>query len=338
MVKVYYDNDADLAVLAGETIAIVGYGNQGRAQAQNMRDSGLNVIVGSRRDADWDCAVQDGFEVYPISEAVECGSIIFLLIPDETQPTVYEREIEDKLSAGKTLVFAHGYSVHYGFLVPPQNVDLLLLAPRVTGIDVRERFVSGHGAPAFVYVEQDASGKAKERLLALAKATGATRAGAMEISFAEETELDHFNEHWIAPMIKRTILLAYEVLVEEFGYTSEAVLMELYISGERADFLREFGKTGFYEEIKFHSTTSQYGTLSRAPRVLPDEAKKTIREIIKDIRTGVFAREWQSEQARGFPAFNKLKGQAFKHPINEAERQVKELVRIEKPSGNKQAV
>lgn len=338
MVKVYYDNDADLSVLKGETVAIVGYGNQGQAQAQNMRDSGLNVIVGSRRDPDWDGAVQDGFEVCPISEAAERGSIIFLLLPDEMQPTVYEREIKDRLSAGKALVFAHGYSIHYGFVTPPEHVDLLLLAPRVTGIDVRDRFVKGHGAPAFVYAEQDASGRAKERLLALAKAIGATRAGAMEISFAEETELDHFNEHWIAPMIKRTILLAYEVLVEEFGYTPEAVLMELYISEERADFLREFGKTGFYEEIKFHSTTSQYGTLSRAPRVLPDEAKKTIREIIKDIRTGVFAREWQSEQARGFPAFNKLKGQAFKHPINEAERQVKELVRIEKPSGNKQAV
>lgn len=332
MVKVYYDNDADLSALEGETIAIVGYGNQGRSQAQNMRDSGLNVIIGSRRDPDWDSAVQDDFEVYPISEAAERGSIIFLLIPDEVQPIVYEQEVKEKLSAEKALVFAHGYSIRYGFIVPPQRVDLLLLAPRVTGIDVRDRFVSGHGAPAFVYVEQDASGKAKERLLALAKAIGATRAGAMEISFAEETELDHFNEHWIAPMMKRTILLAYEVLVEEFGYTPEAVLMELYISGERADFLRDFGKTGFYEEIKFHSTTSQYGTLSRAPRVLPDEAKKTIREIIKDIRTGVFAREWQSEQARGFPVFTKLKELALKHPINEAERRVKELVRIEKPS------
>ncbi len=331
MVKVYYDNDADLQALEGETITIVGYGNQGRAQAQNMRDSGLKVTVGSRRDPDWDRAVQDGFEVYPISEAVGRASIIFLLLPDEVQATVYEREVKDKLSAGKALVFAHGYSVHYGFVIPPKNVDLLLLAPRVTGVDVRDRFVKGHGAPAFVSVEQDASGKAKERLLALAKAIGATRVGAMEISLAEETELDHFNEHWTAPMMKRTILLAYEVLVEEFGYTPEAVLMELYISEERADFLREFARTGFYKEIKFHSTTSQYGTLSRAPRVLPDETKETIRGIVKDIREGIFAREWQLEQALGYPVFNKLKELAFKHPINEAERQLKEVVKIENP-------
>lgn len=330
MVKVYYDSDADLSVLKGETIAIVGYGNQGRAQAQNMRDSGLNVIVGSRRDPDWDQAVQDGFEVYPISEAAERGSIIFLLVPDEAQAITYEQQIRDKLSAGRGLVFAHGYSVHYGFVIPPKYVDLLLLAPRAMGIDVRARFVSGHGAPAFVYVGQDASGKAKERLLALARAIGATRVGAMEVSFAEETELDHLEEQWIGPMMKRTMLLAYEVMVEEFGYTPEAVLMELYISGERADILRECGKTGLFKEFRFHSPTSQYGTLSRAPRVLPDEAKKIIREIVRDIKTGTFAREWQLEQAAGFPVFNKLKELAFKHSINEAERRVKELVQIEK--------
>ncbi len=331
MVNVYYDNDADLSFLSGERIAIIGYGNQGRAQAQNMRDSGLNVIIGSRRNPDWDRAIQDGFEVYPINEAAERGSIIFLLIPDEIQPTVYEQEVKDKLSEGKALVFAHGYSIRYGFIVPPKHVDLLLLAPRVTGIDVRDRFISGHGVPAFVYVGQDASSKGKEKLLALAKAIGATYVGAMEISFAEETELDLFNEHWIAPMIKRTILLAYEVLVEEFGYNAEAVLMELYISGERADFLREFGKTGFYEEIKYHSPTSQYGTLSRASRVLPEEHKKTVRQIIKDIKTAAFAREWQLEQQKGFPIFNQLKELAFKHPINEAERHVRELVQIAVP-------
>ncbi|MFH1031828.1 MAG: ketol-acid reductoisomerase [Chloroflexota bacterium] len=329
MVKIYYEKDANLSILKDETIAIIGYGNQGGAQAQNMRDSGLNVIVGSRKDKDWDRAVQDGFKVYPISDAVKRADIIFFLVPDEMQSTVFEREVKNNLTAGKALVFAHGYSIRYGLLVPPQNVDVLLLAPRVTGIDVRERFVKGHGAPAFVYVKQDASGKAKQRVLALAKAIGATRAGAMEISFDEETELDHFNEHWVAPMMKRIILLAFEVLVGEFGYTPEAVLMELYVSGERSDFLREFGKTGFYEEIKHHSTTSQYGTLSREPRVLPDEAKKIIRGIVEDIKAGVFAREWQLEQERGYPAFNKLKEAAFKHPINKAEKKVKELVKIE---------
>jgi len=328
LVKVYYDSDADLSVLKDETVAVVGYGNQGRSQAQNMRDSGLKVIIGGRRDPDWDRAVEDGFEVCPVGEAAERGSIIFLLLPDEVQPGIYEQEIKSRLTPGKGLVFAHGYTVHYGFISPPEDVDLLLLAPRAMGIDVRERFRRGHGAPAFVYVGQDASGKAKDRLLALARAIGATRVGAMEISFAEETELDHLDEQWISPMIKRTMLLAYEVLVEEFGYTPEAVAMELYVSGERADILRECGRTGLYREFQFHSRTSQYGTLSRAPYVLPDSAKEIVRKIVDDIKTGAFAREWQLEQMAGFPVFGRLKELASKHPINETEERLKELVKI----------
>lgn len=329
MVKVYYDEDADLSVLKDETVAIIGYGNQGRAQALNMRDSKVNVIIGNVKDQSWDQAVEDGFAIYPISEAAERGSIILLLIPDEVQASIYEREIKDKLSPGKALVFAHGYNIHYGFIIPPKHVDLLLLAPRVAGVNVRERFIKGHGVPTYVYVGQDASGKAKERLLALAKSIGATRAGALEISFAEETELDLFYEQWVKSTMRRVLILAYEILVKEFGYTPEAVVMELYASEGPADYLRGFAKVGIYEEIKLHSTTSQYGTLSREKIVMSDEAKEIIRNIIKDIRMGVFAREWQIEQMLGYPVFNKLKDFAFKHPIIEVEQRIKKLLKID---------
>lgn len=327
MVNVYYDKDADLSFLKDETVAVVGYGNQGRAQALNMRDSGLNVVVGSIKDASWDRAVGDGFNVYPISEAAELGTIILLLIPDEVQPMVYERDVKDHLKPGKALVFAHGYNIHYGFITPPENIDLLLLAPRMIGTYVRELFLKGSGAPAFIFVNQDASGRGKGRVLALAKAIGATRVGAMEISFAEETELDHFTEHFIAPVIMRCLQLSFEVLVEE-GYTPEAIVLEQYASGELSEVFKEMAVMGLFKQMALHSTTSQYGTLIYGDRVMPDEVRKLIKQIVKEIKTGVFAREWMLEQKMGYPVFKKLKEMALKHPINDVERRLRDMIRI----------
>ncbi|MBS7651689.1 MAG: ketol-acid reductoisomerase [Candidatus Bathyarchaeia archaeon] len=328
MVKVYYDADADLKVISDKTIAVVGYGNQGRAQALNMRDSGLNVIVGSIRDESWDRAVEDGFKVYPISRASELAEIILFLLPDEVQPEVYNREVKENLSKGKALVFAHGYTIHYGFIKPPRDVDILLLAPRMIGTYVRELFQRGSGAPAFISVGQDASGEGLRRVLALAKAIGATRVGVMELSFAEEAELDHFSEHYTVPVIFRAIQLGFEALVEE-GYTPEAVLLEMYASGELAEVFRAAAKMGLYKQMSLHSTTSQYGTLTYSSRVMPDSAKGMIKEVIREIKTGRFAREWQLEQQAGYPMFRRLKEEALRHPINEVEERLRRMIRIE---------
>lgn len=327
MVNVYHDKDADLSILEKETIAVIGYGNQGRAQALNMRDSGLKVIVGNIKDESFNQALEDGFEAYPISEAAEKGTILFILLPDEVQKKVFETEISHHLKPGKAIVFAHGYNIHYGFIQPPSFVDVILLAPRMVGKFVRELFTRGSGAPVFLSVQNDASGEAKKKTLALARAIGATRVGAMEISFAEETELDHFSEHFIAPVISRALILSFEVLCE-MGYTPEAVLLELYASGELSEVAKAMATDGIVAQLPFHSRTSQYGQLIYAERVMPDSEKEFIRQIVREIQEGTFAREWQLEQYLGFPVFKKLLDKAFAHPINEAERKLKEKVSI----------
>ena len=327
MVKVYHDGDADLSVLNGETIAVIGYGNQGRAQALNMRESGLEVIVGNIRDRSFARAQEDGFPAYPIAEAAERGTILFILLPDEVQPKVFESEIRPGLRPRKALVFAHGYNIHYGFLEPPQDVDVLLLAPRMVGRFVRELYERGTGAPVFMYAHQDASGRARERVLALARAIGASRVGAMEITFAEETELDHFTEHFVAPVISRAFILSFEVLTE-MGYTPEAVVLELYASGELSEVAKAMAIDGLVKQLPLHSRTSQYGQLTYAERVMPDGEKELIRRIVREIKNGTFAREWQMEQQVGYPVFRRLLKRAMEHPINEAERRLKEQVSI----------
>ncbi len=328
MVRVYHEDEADLSVLDGETVSVIGYGNQGRAQALNMRDSGIEVIVGNIPDESFKRAREDGFDAYTISEASEKGSIVFILLPDEVQPKVFEEEIEPHLTPGKALVFAHGYNLHYGFLSPPGEVDVILLAPRMVGKFVRELYEKGTGAPVFLCAHQNSTGKAMEKALALAKGIGATRVGAMEVTVAEETELDHFSEHFIAPVISRALILSYEVLTE-MGYTPEAVLLELYASGEMGEVTKSMAVDGLVVQLPFHSRTSQYGQLTYAYRVMSDDSKALIRQIVGEIQQGTFAREWQEEQRRGYPVFKKLLERAFQHPINEAERRLKEKIRVE---------
>ena len=197
MSTVYYDSDADLSMLAGRTVAIIGYGNQGQAQAMNLRDSGVRVIVGGIPDETLKRAKADGFETMSTAEAAKRGDIICLLIPDELQQQVYRDEILPHLTAGKALDFAHGYNVHYGFIAAPKGVDVIMVAPRMIGVGVRSAYVAGKGVPAFVAVQQDGSGEAWRKTLAFARAIGSTRSGAIESTFAEETELDHFSEHFV---------------------------------------------------------------------------------------------------------------------------------------------
>jgi ketol-acid reductoisomerase len=326
--QIYYDTDADLGVLEDRTVAIIGYGNQGRAQGLNMRDSGVEVVVGNVQDASFDRAVADGFRTMPIAEATKAGDVLCLFVPDEVQQLVYRQDIAPHLRVGQTLNFAHGYNIHYRLIRPPEDVNVIMVAPRMIGVGVRERFLAGSGAPAFVAVQQDADSQAWPVALAVAKAIGATRAGALRSTFAEETEMDHFMEQAVWPVIMRLLRLTYELLVEE-GFQPEAVLMELYGSGEAAQVFEEMARAGLFRQMSFHSQTSQYGTLSRGPRVLPDTFKTTLAEILGEIRAGTFAQEWEAEREAGYPVFKRLKAEALAHEINRVEERLREITQVE---------
>src|SRR5208282_3483480 len=216
----YYDPDASLEILRNKTLGIVGYGNQGRAQALNLRDSGLEVMIASLRDASAGQAEKDGFTVRSVAEVAERADVLALLIPDEVQREVYADVLRARLRPGQTLDFAHGYNIHFGLIAPPADVDVIMVAPRMIGAEVRESFVDGRGAPAFVAVAQDASGHAMETALAWSRGIGATRAGAFKTTFAEETELDLFQEQAVWPLLFRTWTTAFEILVEK-GFPPE---------------------------------------------------------------------------------------------------------------------
>lgn len=326
MARIYYDPDTDLGHLAGATVAVLGYGNQGRAQALNLRDSGVRVVVGNVRDASWDRAAVDGFEILPLAEAAARADVLMLLVPDEVQREVYERELAPRLRAGQALSFAHGYNIRYGLIAPPPNVDVFMVAPRMIGVKVREAFAAGGGVPAFVAVAQDATGRALQRALALARGIGATRAGVIECTFAEETELDLFTEQGLWPFVLKLFLQAYEFLVEQ-GFPPEMVVLELYGSGEAAEIFHQMAQTGFFRQMSFHSHTSQYGTLTRQPRLDASALRRAMQQALDEIRNGEFAREWAAEQQAGYPLFERLKREALAHPMNEVEKKVAALVR-----------
>ena len=325
MARVFYDKDADLGLLKGRTVAVIGYGNQGRAQALNLRDSGVEVVVGGRRDASLEQAEADGFSVGSISEAAAAGDIICLLLPDEVQQQVYRQEIAPQLRAGKALDFAHGYNIHYGFIAPAKDVDVIMVAPRMIGVGVRDLFLAGKGVPAFVAVQQDGSGQAWPKTLALAKGVGCTRAGALETTFAEETELDHFSEHFVWPALFRVLVGAFEFLTAR-GYQPEAVVSELWASGEPGEILARMAEVGLFGQMSFHSQTSQYGTLTHMQSALPPGLEDCMVRALAGIKEGSFARRWEQEQAAGYPVFSKLKQQALAHPVNEVEQRLRRLL------------
>lgn len=325
--EAYYDADASLEAIQSKTLGIIGYGNQGRAQALNLRDSGLRVIVGGLRDETARQAEADGFRVLTIVEAARQADVLALLIPDEVQRQVYEEVIGKALRPGQTLDFAHGYNIRFGLIVPPREVDVIMVAPRMIGTIVRESFEKGNGAPAFVAVHQDATGRALETALAFARGIGATRAGVLKTTFAQETDLDLFQEQGLWPLLVRTMLSAYEFLVAN-GFPPEMVALEMYGSEEAAEIFREMARVGFFKQMKFHSQTSQYGTLSRANEVpFRDEMQRFMERAMAGIRDGRFAEEWRREQAAGYPVFKNLRAQAESHPLNTAEARVRELLK-----------
>lgn len=335
--KLYYDKDADLSVIEGKTIAIVGYGNQGRSQALNIRDTkcGAKVIIGNIKDASWERAQNDGFEVYTISEACKRADVILLLIPDEVMHKVYKEGIEQHLNEEKVLCFASGYSITYNLIDPPKNVDVILVGPRMGGKEVRELYASSKGFPSFLAVKQDASGKAKKIALAIAKAIGSTKGNSVviEVTFEQETLSDLLSEQALSPLIMAAWTAKYEVDVEN-GVPPEAALLELHLSGEWAEDFKRMAEMGIVKQLPLHSKTSQYGQLSRTNQLLTNKEEPSYREIkafvqrqAKKIRNGEFAKEWALEQDTGYKTLKKLYEKFEKSPMIKKEQETLKRLR-----------
>lgn len=316
--KLYKDEDAALAPLAGKTVAVLGYGNQGQAQALNLRDSGVTVIVGNRDDLYRERAVGDGFTPMSILEAATAGDILLVLTTDESQPLIWEEQILPGLAPGKTLCWASGYNVGFDLITPPPDVDVIMIAPRMIGAVVRELYVQRSGALAQIAVQQDASGQAWDTMLALCKGMGLTRGGVFASSFREEAELDLFAEQVVWAGLEAWFVECFELGVEH-GFAPELMVMELYASGETAEIFAKMTKNGFFRQMTYHSTTSQYGTLSRGPSLINDAMRARAREILRGIHDGSFVQEWRDEQAGGSTRLAALRAQALAHPMSQAE-------------------
>lgn len=325
--KVFCDRDADLDYLNGKTVSLIGYGNQGRAQALNLRDSGVRVQIGNIEDDYAKRAREDGFAPMGIRDAVATADVIMILIPDEVQREVYEQSIAPHLRERQTLCFASGYNVHFRLIVPPKNIDVIMVAPRTIGRQVRIAFKAGGGVNADVDVWQDYTSGAWPLTLAIAKGIGCTRAGVFHTSFGIEAELDLFAEQGLWPALFECLLTAYDLLIEK-GYPEEAVALELYASAEPADIFLQMAKKGMFEQMRFHSPTSQYGVLSRRKDATGshEELRKRMEQALEHIRSGNFANEWKQEEMAGYPNFKRLKEQAFQHPINRTEEILKDLL------------
>ena len=304
MAKVYYSNDADMSYLNGKTVAIIGYGSQGHAHAQNLRDSGVNVVVGLRKGKSWDKAVQDGFDVKTVAEATQASDIIQILLPDEIQPDTYKNEIEPHLTEGKALFFAHGFNIHFKQIVPPDNIDVVLIAPKGPGHLVRRVYEEGFGVPALIAVEQDASGQAFEIGMAYANGIGATKAGVLKTTFKEETETDLFGEQTVlCGGVSELVKAGFETLTEA-GYQPEIAYFEcLHELKLIVDLMYEGGLTGMRYSI---SDTAEYGDYVSGRRVIGEASRKAMKEVLKDIQDGTFARNWINEHKSGRPNFNKM--------------------------------
>jgi ketol-acid reductoisomerase len=325
MVRIFRETDITPEVrgrLAGMRIAVIGYGNQGRAQALNLRDSGAKVVIGNIADDYFAKALEDGFETRPIPEATRNADTVMLLLPDEPAPEVFRRDVEPNLRPGAAVSFASGYNVTFDRIKTPAAFDCLLLAPRMIGRGVRELYQTGEGFHSLVAVHHDASGKALEKLLALAHGVGTLKRGAVEVDFRTETELDLFNEQAFGPAFGHVLLAAIKTLIDA-GYPKEAVFLELYLSGEFSYICKDMAETGLVKQLDHHSPTSQYGAISRGIRFLPLKAKRPMKAILENIRSGKFAREWKWEQRLGRFRFKLLRFFAVRQPFVKLERAVR---------------
>ncbi len=325
MVDIFHESDGDISILKNKTISIIGYGNQGRAQALNLRDSGIKVIVGNIKDKYRNIALQDKFSVYSIKDATQNSDVIFILLPDEIMNKIFEEEIKPNLKTKSVIVFASGYNIGFNLIKPPNDVDVLLIAPRMIGIGVRENFLKNQGFFSFIAIEQDASGQAKKILLALAKGIGTLKKGAVMLTFKQEAELDLFNEQAFGPAFGRVLLTSVYTLIEA-GYPPEAVLIEMYMSNEMAYTYKKMADIGIVKQVDFHSQTSQYGAMSRGIRFRKLPLKDKMSHILHEIQNGEFTREWDKKLTK--LKFKVIKYFATKQKINKLEKKVRKNLKL----------
>jgi ketol-acid reductoisomerase len=321
---IYYDKDAELSIVRAKQLAFIGYGNQGAAQAQNLRDSGVSqILIGNRDDSYKERAVADGFQVVSIPEATAWGDAVFLLIPDEEQPQVFHQQIVPYLRTGATLVVASGYNLAFQLFDLPDFIDVIMVAPRMIGAGVRQRHLREEPYPCFISVERDMSGNAFKLALSIARGIGATRGGAILSSAREEAALDLFSEQAIWPVILVAFRTAYKVL-HQAGFSDEAILYEMYLSKEPAEVFERIAEQGLFEQLSLHSHTSQYGQL-RA--LLADDGSwlyERFRRVLEDdILSGRFTREWSDVQARGLERLEQMRTEALESALAQAEAHVR---------------
>ena len=325
MVEIFHEDKGDLSILKDKQISIIGYGNQGRAQALNLRDSGLNIIIGNIEDNYRSIAINDKFSAFSITEATQKSDIIFILLPDEVMNEVFEEKIKLNLKSESVIVFASGYNIGFKLLKPPKNVDVLLIAPRMIGVGVRENFLKNEGFFSFIAIEQDFSGQAKKILFALAKGIGTLKKGAIMLTFKQEAELDLFNEQAFGPAFGRVLLSSIYTLIDA-GYPPEAVLIEMYMSNEMSYTYKKFADIGLVKQVEFHSQTSQYGAMSRGIRFRKLPLKPKMAEILKEIQNGEFVKEWEKSITK--LKFKMIKYFATKTKINKLEKQVRKSLKL----------
>ncbi len=336
MAKVYYENDADFNLIKNKTIAVIGYGSQGHAHALNLKDSGVKrVVVGLYEGSKSTQKAKDsGLEVLSVNEASKQADMIMVLLPDEKHKAVYESEIKPNLKKDKVLMVAHGFSLHFGQIVPPSDIDVIMVAPKGPGHRVRATYEMGHAVPSLIAIYQNASGKAKDFALAYAKGIGATRAGVFETTFREETETDLFGEQAVlCGGLTSLIKAGYETLVEA-GYQPEMAYFEcLHEVKLIVDLIYEGGLAKMRDSI---SNTAEYGDYTRGPRVVDERVKESMKKVLSEIQSGQFAKEWILENQAGQPAFKAMRRQEAAHSIEAVGRELRSKMSFLNPSSKQQ--
>jgi ketol-acid reductoisomerase len=313
--KIFYDKDADLQQIRSRKVAVIGYGSQGHAHAQNLKESGASVVIGLREGASWRKAEQSGLKVMPTADAVKGADVVMLLAPDEAQAAIYRQDIAPNLKPGAYLAFGHGFNIHFGQIVPPASVNVFMVAPKGPGHLVRSEYTKGSGVPCLLAIHQDPSGNTRAVGLAYASAIGGGRAGIIETNFREETETDLFGEQVVlCGGLTALIQAGYETLIEA-GYSPEMAYFEcLHEVKLIVDLIYEGGIANMRYSI---STTAKYGDVTRGPRIITDETRKEMKKILEEIQSGRFAREWVLENQANRPVYNALLKQGEAHPIED---------------------
>lgn len=324
MTTVYYDQDVKTDALQGKKIAVVGYGSQGHAHAQNLKDNGYDVVIGIRPGRSFDKAKEDGFDVFPVAEAVKQADVIMVLLPDEIQGDVYKNEIEPNLEKHNALAFAHGFNIHFGIIQPPADVDVFLVAPKGPGHLVRRTFVEGSAVPSLFGIQQGASGQARNIALSYAKGIGATRAGVIETTFKEETETDLFGEQAVlCGGVSKLIQSGFETLVEA-GYQPELAYFEVL---HEMKLIVDLMYEGGMENVRYSiSNTAEFGDYVSGPRVITPDVKENMKAVLTDIQNGNFSNRFIEDNKNGFKEFYKLREEQHGHQIEKVGRELREMM------------